>query len=83
MGCSGRAHDHRHPQPRPDGAPSTSPRARRAGRARLRGARPRLRAGLLVRVTGDTIALSPPLTISEAEIADLARILGDVLESLE
>jgi len=40
-------------------------------------------AGLLIRVTGDTIALSPPLTIGEAEIADLGRVLGDVLASLE
>ena len=28
-------------------------------------------AGLLVRVTGDTIALSPPLIISEAQIDEL------------
>jgi beta-alanine--pyruvate transaminase len=40
-------------------------------------------AGLLIRVTGDTIALSPPLPVGEAQIADLGRILGDVLESLE
>ncbi len=40
-------------------------------------------AGLLIRVTADTIALSPPLTIGEGEIADLARMLGAVLESLD
>jgi beta-alanine--pyruvate transaminase len=40
-------------------------------------------AGLLIRVTGDTIALSPPLTIGETQIADLASMLGAVLESLE
>jgi beta-alanine--pyruvate transaminase len=41
------------------------------------------RAGLLIRVTADTIALSPPLPIAEPQIADLGRILGEVLESLE
>ena len=32
--------------------------------------------GLLVRVTGDTIALSPPLIISEAEIDEIVEKLG-------
>jgi len=41
------------------------------------------KAGLLIRVTGDTIALSPPLTIGEAQIADMAGMLGKVLETLE
>ena len=40
-------------------------------------------AGLLVRMTGDTIALSPPLTIGEPQIADLAAMLGEVLETIE
>jgi beta-alanine--pyruvate transaminase len=40
-------------------------------------------AGLLIRVTADTIALSPPLTIGANEIADLGRMLGDVLGSLD
>ena len=38
-----------------------------------------LKAGLLVRVTGDTIALSPPLIISLAQIDQLFAILGGVL----
>jgi len=33
--------------------------------------------GLLVRVTGDTIALSPPLIISEAQIDEIVQKLGD------
>ena len=37
--------------------------------------------GLLVRVTGDIIALSPPLIINENEIDDIASILGDVLHA--
>ena len=36
-------------------------------------------AGLLVRVTGDTIALSPPLIISEREIDEIAEKLGDAI----
>jgi beta-alanine--pyruvate transaminase len=35
-----------------------------------------------VRFTGDTIALSPPLIISPAEIAQLFSILGEVLETI-
>ncbi len=38
--------------------------------------------GLLVRATGDTIALSPPLIISEAEIGKLTDMLGAVLKRL-
>jgi beta-alanine--pyruvate transaminase len=38
-----------------------------------------LARGLLVRVTGDIIALSPPLTIAHREIDDLVAILGDAL----
>ena len=35
--------------------------------------------GVLVRVTGDTIALSPPLIISEAQIDELVERLGDAI----
>jgi beta-alanine--pyruvate transaminase len=41
-----------------------------------------LAAGLMVRTTGDTIAMSPPLIISEAEIARLAEVLGGVLDAV-
>ena len=41
-----------------------------------------LKAGALVRFTGDTIALSPPLIISPAEIEDLTAILRSVLEAV-
>lgn len=37
-------------------------------------------AGILIRVTGDIIALSPPLIISEAQIDQLIGTLGDVLK---
>ncbi len=36
--------------------------------------------GLLIRVTADIIALSPPLTISEAEIDRIFSMLGEALE---
>ena len=39
--------------------------------------------GLLIRATGDTIALSPPLIISEDEIGQLFDILGGVLATIE
>lgn len=35
--------------------------------------------GLLVRVTGDTIALSPPLIISEAQIDEIVEKLGEAI----
>ena len=40
-------------------------------------------AGLLVRTTGDIIALAPPLIISEQEIARIAATLDDVLANLD
>jgi beta-alanine--pyruvate transaminase len=36
-------------------------------------------AGLLVRVTGDTIALSPPLIISEEQVDELVEKLGNAI----
>ena len=39
--------------------------------------------GLLIRTTGDIIALSPPLIISKAEIDQLFGTLGEVLKGLE
>jgi len=41
-----------------------------------------LKAGLLVRYTGDTIALSPPLIVSEDEIGQIVEILGGVLDQV-
>ncbi len=38
------------------------------------------RNGLLVRVTGDTIALSPPLIIEDRQIDDIVSILGDAIK---
>lgn len=38
--------------------------------------------GLLIRVTGDTIALSPPLIIEEKHIDDIVNILSDVIKNI-
>jgi beta-alanine--pyruvate transaminase len=40
-------------------------------------------SGILIRTTGDIIALSPPLIISKAEIGELVGKLGEVLKRLE
>ena len=40
-------------------------------------------AGLMIRVTGDIIALSPPLIISEDQISELFTILGRVIDAIE
>ena len=40
------------------------------------------RKGLLVRVTGDTVALSPPLIVERHHIDDIFSMLGDVISSL-
>ena len=40
-------------------------------------------AGVLVRVTGDTIALSPPLIIEKNEINQLFETIGEVLNKVE
>ena len=37
----------------------------------------------MVRQTGDIIALSPPLIISEAQIDELVSILGAAIEATE
>jgi beta-alanine--pyruvate transaminase len=39
--------------------------------------------GLLIRVTGETIALSPPLIVNEQQIDQIVNILGDVLRKVE
>ncbi len=38
--------------------------------------------GLLVRTTGDTVALSPPLIISKSQIDEVFGILGEVLDEI-
>ena len=42
-----------------------------------------LQHGLLIRITGDIIALSPPLVVSEAELEKMASILSAVLQTID
>jgi beta-alanine--pyruvate transaminase len=37
--------------------------------------------GVLIRTTGDIIALSPPLIISKAQIDELIGVIADVLKT--
>jgi beta-alanine--pyruvate transaminase len=39
--------------------------------------------GVLIRVTGDIIALSPPLIISTAQIDEIVGTIGDVLKTVD
>jgi beta-alanine--pyruvate transaminase len=39
--------------------------------------------GILIRTTGDIIAMSPPLIIDAAQIDELIGTLGDVLRALD
>lgn len=41
------------------------------------------KAGMMIRTTGDTIALSPPLIVSEAQIDEIVGTLADVIKSVE
>jgi beta-alanine--pyruvate transaminase len=40
-------------------------------------------AGLLIRVTGDVLAMSPPLIIEEQQIAEIGQIMAKILEDVE
>ena len=39
-------------------------------------------AGVLIRVTGDIIALSPPLIVTEAQIDEMFTVLRRVLQDI-
>jgi beta-alanine--pyruvate transaminase len=39
--------------------------------------------GVLIRVTGDIIALSPPLIIEKAQIDQLADTIAEVLKTID
>jgi beta-alanine--pyruvate transaminase len=69
-----RAQRDRHPQHRPGGGIELAPR-RAARQARLRRLPGLLRAGVLIRTTGDTIALSPPLIIERSQIDQIVDTL--------
>jgi beta-alanine--pyruvate transaminase len=58
------------------------PRAGKVGARGYEALVEAFRAGLLVRVTGDIIALSPPLIIERKEIEQVVDLLGGVLRRL-
>jgi beta-alanine--pyruvate transaminase len=60
-------------------APRAGAPGRRAYEAMVRC----FEAGVLIRVTGETIALSPPLIIEEAQIAQIVDTIRSVLGTLE
>jgi beta-alanine--pyruvate transaminase len=65
------------------GAVELQPRPSAAGARGYEVLNRALAKGLLVRATGDTIALSPPLIIAEDEIGKLFDILGGVLATID
>jgi len=65
------------------GAVELQPRPGAAGARGYEVLNRALAKGLLVRATGDTIALSPPLIIAEDEIGKLFDILGGVLATID
>jgi beta-alanine--pyruvate transaminase len=65
------------------GAVELAPRPGRPGERAYDAMCEAFEAGLMIRVTGDTIALSPPLIATEADIARITDILGGVLDRLD
>jgi beta-alanine--pyruvate transaminase len=41
-----------------------------------------LKAGAMIRYTGDTLAFSPPLIITQAQIEEMFGIVADVLKTI-
>lgn len=64
------------------GAIELAPRDGKIGARGMEAMKRAWAAGLMVRVTGDTIALSPPLIINEDQIDHLFNVLGVILKEL-
>ncbi len=64
------------------GAIELAPRDGRPGARGLDAFRRAYERGIMVRVTGDTIALSPPLVIDRERIETLCATIGEVLDTL-
>jgi beta-alanine--pyruvate transaminase len=58
------------------------PRDKAPGARAMEAFRRAFDAGLLLRITGDTIALSPPLIVEEAQIGRMFGQLGDILQGI-
>ena len=59
------------------------PRAGAVGRRGLEAHVKCFEAGVLVRFTGDILALSPPLIIEEAQIGQIVETIRTALQSIE
>jgi beta-alanine--pyruvate transaminase len=65
------------------GAVELAPREGRAGERAMDVFRRCYDAGVLVRTTGDTVALSPPLIVAEAELARIADTLRAAIQAAD
>jgi len=65
------------------GAIELSPRKGAPGARGMEACIKAYEAGLMVRVSGDVIAMSPPLIVEKAHVDEMIGILGDVIKSLE
>ena len=39
--------------------------------------------GIMLRITADTLAMSPPLIVTRAQIDEIVAIVGEVLDELD
>ena len=65
------------------GGVELAPRSGQPGARGMEAFKRAFERGIMVRVTGDTLALSPPLIIDEAQIGVLCRTLGEVLDTID
>lgn len=65
------------------GAVELSPRKGAPGARGMEACIKAYEAGLMVRVSGDVIAMSPPLIVEKTHVDEMIGILGDVIKSLE
>ncbi len=64
------------------GAVEMTPRAQQPGARATAAFLECFKRGILIRQTGDTIAIAPPLIISHSQIDEIFTVLGDVLDDL-
>jgi beta-alanine--pyruvate transaminase len=57
------------------------PRPKEPGARALQAFRSAFEKGLLIRVTADIVALSPPLIVTESQISEMVTVLRNVLEA--
>ena len=65
------------------GAVELSPRKGAPGARGMEACIKAYEAGLMVRVSGDVIAMSPPLIVEKTHVDEMIGILGDVIKSIE